>query len=99
MSGLSEQIAHLNMAIDDLTARMQELTGALAEQIAARHSAQNELDAARATHAAAMAQLRETLAATVDDLEETLPYAPEYFRDKWDLGTSLAAARAALGRR
>jgi len=24
-----------------------------------------------------------------DDLEETLIYAPEYFRDKWDLGESL----------
>jgi hypothetical protein len=34
------------------------------------------------------------LQACVDDLEETLIYAPEYFREKWDLGGSLATARA-----
>jgi cell division protein FtsB len=54
------------------------------------------LEAERAGHEAEVSRMRETLAATVADLEETLQYAPEYFRGKWDLGQSLPAARAFL---
>jgi hypothetical protein len=42
--------------------------------------------------------LRKALEAVIEDLQETVQYAPEYFRDKWDLGSSLPLARAILGK-
>lgn len=38
---------------------------------------------------AQLADAAEVMSAMREDLEETLGYAPEYFRDKWDLGSSL----------
>jgi hypothetical protein len=38
---------------------------------------------------AQLADAAEVMSAMREDLEETLGYAPEHFRDKWDLGSSL----------
>jgi uncharacterized protein with von Willebrand factor type A (vWA) domain len=38
---------------------------------------------------AQLADAAEVMSAMREDLEETLGYAPDYFRDKWDLGSSL----------
>ncbi len=48
---------------------------------------------------AAYPKLREAVLAleeTLDDLEETLPYADDYFKKKWRLGRSLKRGRVVL---
>jgi chromosome segregation ATPase len=93
---LNEQIEHLNMSIDDLLERVQMLTSALKEQRASRETAVGALAVERAAHETKMVILRKALAATVQDLEETLQLTPKYHRDERGLGSSLPAARAAL---